>query len=207
MPHRPNIRMLTAAVLCAGLVACDTEPPPRSVAEFMENPIMLEAAVVRCAQNRAESRYDVECMNAREAVKIIEAREEAARRADLEAASERKRQALRRTQQAAAEARRRAEEARRLREEAEYLAQFGELPPGTSPSAPVESNAPMAVLPAPAPTDSADRIESPYDDPPAPPPASTSAPDANTRPETAPDSTDLDAIREELKRRSEQDGS
>ncbi len=212
MAHRSTIRTLTGALLCVGLVACENEPPPRSVSEFMENPILLEAAVVRCAQNRAESRYDVECMNAREAVKIIEAREEAARRADLEAESERKRKALRRTQEAAAEARRRAEEERRRREEAEYLAQFGELPPGESSSVTPETNAPTAILPAPPPAGAAEPIESPYDDDPvASPAASANAPVAEVQPEPdpepEPDGTDLDAIREELKRRSEQDGS
>lgn len=124
---------------------------------------MLEAAVVRCAQNRAESRYDVECINAREAVKIIEAREEVADRARLEAESERKRQALRRTQQAAEEARRRAEEERRRQEEAEYHAQFGDTLQRAMPPGAVPSNAPVAVLPEPpAP---AEPINSPYDDP------------------------------------------
>ncbi len=223
MLHRLTIRTLTGAFLCAGLLACDNEPPPRTVTEFMENPILLEAAVVRCAQNRAESRYDAECMNAREAVKIIEAREEASRRAGLEAESERKRQALRRTQQAAAEARRRAEEERRRREEAEYAAQFGEPPPESAATDMADSNAPMAVLPAPPPANTGQSIESPYDEapvdegsydapPPVSPPASTSAPVAEAQPqqaepETAPDTTDLDAIREELKRRSDQDGS
>lgn len=208
-------RTLIAALSFACLMACENEPPPRSVAEFMENPILLEAAVVRCGQNRAESRYDVECMNAREAVKIIEAREEASRRADLEAESERKRQALRRTQQAAAEARRRAEAERRRQEEAEYLAQFGELPPEQTPGDTAASNAPLAVIPEAAPDRAAEPIESPYDAapaaynevPPAPSQTGSNAPVAEVEPERAPESTDLDAIREELKRRSDQDGN
>ena len=85
--------------------------------------------MVRCQQNRQESRYDQECINARAAVQRIQVKEEGTRRAELEARSERKRAALRRTQQAAAEARRRSQEAERLRKEAEYLAQFGVLPP------------------------------------------------------------------------------
>ncbi len=208
-------RTLIAALGCACLMACENEQPPRSVGEFMENPILLEAAVVRCGQNRAESRYDVECMNAREAVKIIEAREEASRRADLEAESERKRQALRRTQQAAAEARRRAEAERRRQEEAEYLAQFGELPPESSQGNVTESNAPMAVIPEASPAGAAEPIESPFDAapaaydqaPPAPSQAGSNAPVAEVEPEPTPDGTDLDAIREELKRRSDQDGN
>lgn len=204
----------------AVLAGCENEPPPRSVSEFMENPIHLEAAVVRCAQNRSESRYDPECMNAREAVKIIEAREEAERRAELEAMSERKRDALRRTQRAAAEARRRSEEEQRRREEAEYLAQFGELPPDSpsADSAPGASNAPVALLPeAPPAGTPAQPITSPYDEGAAPEPpeptvdaatatSGSNEPVAETAPDAEPDTTDLEAIREELRRRSE-DGS
>ena len=107
------------------LAACSEERPPRSTQSFLDNPMMLEAAMVRCAQDRAATRYDAECVNAREAVRIVETKEEAARKAELEARSESKRQALRRTQEAASQARRRAAEEERLREEAEYLAQFG----------------------------------------------------------------------------------
>ena len=105
--------------------------------------------MVRCQQNRSESRYDPECINAREAVSRIQAREEEDRRVELEERSARKRAALRRTQQAAAEARRRAEEAERLRKEAESLAQFGVLPPAddTTDTLP-DGNLPLAVIPA-----------------------------------------------------------
>jgi hypothetical protein len=121
-----RISLLLSAIALLG--ACSEEQPPRSVHEFLENPNLLEATVVRCSQNRSETRYDPECVNAREAVSRMAAREEQAGRAALEAQSERKRDALRRTQEAAAEARRRTAEANRRREEAEYLAQFGQLP-------------------------------------------------------------------------------
>ncbi len=107
---------------------CSDEPEPRSVREYVDNPQFLEAAVVRCARNRSQTRYDAECVNARQAVSVIEAREERSRRDKLEAQSKSKRDALRRTHIAASEARRRAAEMIRLQEEAEYLAQFGELP-------------------------------------------------------------------------------
>lgn len=107
--------------------------------------------MVRCQRDREASRYDKECINAREAVSSIQAEEEEARRVDLEARSERKRQALRRTRQAAGEARRRAEEAERLRQEAEYLAQFGVLPPrddlASDEDSLPEGNLPIAVVP------------------------------------------------------------
>ncbi|MFQ5981834.1 MAG: EexN family lipoprotein [Woeseiaceae bacterium] len=130
------------AIICGafGLLAgCAEEPPPRSVAEFLENRILLEATMVRCGENRNMSKYEAECVNAREAINRIAADEQRARSAELEAQSERKRKALRRTQEAAAEARRRAAEARRRREEAEYLGVFEDLPPGEQPEGTVQT--------------------------------------------------------------------
>lgn len=102
--------------------------------------------MVRCAQNRAETRYDAECVNARQAVARVQAKEEAARKAALEAESERKRKALRSTQAAAAEARRRAE---RAREEAEYVAEYGiePLDTGEANDSTADGNLPVAVVP------------------------------------------------------------
>lgn len=190
-------KMLTSMLLCGMLLlqACNREPPPRGVQEFLDNPIMLEAAMVRCAQNRTESRYDAECVNARQAVSAIEAREERERREALEAQSVRKRNALRRTQQAAAEARRRATEAARRREEADYLAQFGELPPTEDGAAdPSTANAPGAMIPEAAEESAAAPL---YDD-------SAPALDGGNAPviDKAP-SNDLNAVRDELRRRNE----
>ncbi len=123
-------RHLTLIIGGFGLLAgCEEEPRPRSTTEFLENPIMLEAAMVRCSQDRKATRYDAECINARQAVSQIEAKEEKIRQAEFDARSKSKRQALRRAQEAAAQARRRSAEAERLRIEAEYLAQFGVAPP------------------------------------------------------------------------------
>ncbi|MCH7820711.1 MAG: EexN family lipoprotein [Proteobacteria bacterium] len=131
------------------LAGCSNEPPPRSVQEYLDNPIMLEASMVRCAQNRNETRYDAECVNARQAVSLIEARQERAQYDALELQSQRKRDALRRTQQAAAEAQRRAIANEERRKEAAYLAQFGELPPPVEDESDVDvgANAPGAVIP------------------------------------------------------------
>ncbi len=133
---------LTAALVF--MAACSAPAPPRSVSTFLEHPNLLEAALVRCTKNRSESRYDTECLNAREAVKRIEAKDEATRRADLEVQSQRKRDALRRTQRAATEARRRTAENMARREEAAYLAQFGETPAAEERSA--VSNKPLAII-------------------------------------------------------------
>lgn len=171
--HRAPILVLLLAA------ASGCEPPPRSVGEFMDNPILLEAAVVRCAANRRETRYDEECVNAREAVKLVDAAKARARRAELEVRSERERQRLRRARQATAEAHRLAVEEQRRREEAAYLAQFGESPPAavTDPavSGDLAGNVPGMVLPE------------------------ANAPAADAAP------ADLEAIREELRRRGEQD--
>jgi len=193
---------LTISISAVVLLAACAEPPaPRSVAEFLDNPIVLEAALVRCAQNRRESRYEAECVNAREANKLVAAREEAKRRAEFEKQSERKREALRRTQEAAATARRRAAEAARRREEAAYLAQFGELPPDADPNA-TESdagNAPTAVIPEPVEEPEAgettvynEALTEPAADAGNAPAAQTESPE------------DLDEIREELRRRNEE---
>ncbi|MGI9234799.1 MAG: EexN family lipoprotein [Woeseiaceae bacterium] len=184
------------------LAGCAEEPPPRSVSEFLENPILLEAAMVRCAADRAKTRYDPECVNARQAVDRIQAKEEAEAKAALEARSESKRAALRRTQAAAAEARRRAAAARREREEAEYLAQFGVLPPGEdAPADPLErGNLPIAVMPEP---ESGTQTDDAYVEQPAVEPQEEVAP---PEPEIADTPTDLDSIRDELRRRNEEGG-
>ncbi|MDH5617303.1 MAG: EexN family lipoprotein [Gammaproteobacteria bacterium] len=196
----------TALFVAIGLVAgcAPEEPPARTTTEFVDNPMLLEAAMVRCQQNRRESRYDQECINAREAVKRIQAKEEETRREELEARSQRKREALRRTQQAAAEARRRAEEAERLRKEAEYLAQFGVLPPTSDGSGAddrlPEGNLPLAVIPE---TGAVENGSSDYGDV-VPPSDGGNAPSAGPA-QDAETTGDLDAVREELRRRGDVD--
>ncbi len=203
-----SFRLIAMLAAAAVLSACAEEQPPRSVQEFVDNSILLEAAMVRCSRDRVETRYAAECINAREAVKIVSAREEAARRAEYEALSEQKRRAFRRTQDAAAEARRRAEEARRQREEAEYLAQFGVLPDGSVPGEEEttgSTNVPGAILPE---GDSA--VSGGRDSGTVAPETSPAATGANAQgvfeaeepePEEA---TDLQSIRDELKRRQDE---
>lgn len=186
----------SALVLLAG---CAEEVPPPSVQDYLDDPIKLEAAMVRCAQNRSETRYEAACVNARQAVSIIEAKEERARRDAFERESERKRQALRRTQQAAAEARRRAEEAERERREAEYLAQFGELPPAEAGTDdPATTNVPAAVTP---------ESRQPTGTPASDTEPATDGGNAPGAEQQAAPATDLDAIREELQRRNEEDAN
>jgi len=181
MMNRYFALLVIGTVLIAG---CNRQPPPRSTTEFVENPMLLEAAMVRCAQDRAQSRYDAECINARAAAERIQVQAEAERQADLEKQSERKRNDLRRTQAAAAEARRRARMAEENRKEAEYLAQFGELPPAATADETDEAvgNLPVAVIPE---ADAPDQSE---------PPAETLG-------------SDLEAVREEMQRRAEEGGN
>lgn len=196
-PPRAIFSTINLCVVLAISASCSQEPPPRTVVEFVDNPRLLEATMVRCAQNRAELRYTPECLNAREAVNRIAANEEAARRSELDAQSVRKREALRRAQQAAAEARERAAEYERQREEAEYLGQFepvaepmpGTVEGGTMPpaSGPGEQNAPQEFV---APDPVIDEV----------------LPDPQQDGAAGDDSgQSLEAVREELQRRQQQD--
>jgi hypothetical protein len=117
-------KRILSSLIAVALGGCVEEPPPVSVSEFMENPRLLEAAVVRCAENRSQMKYEAECVNARDAVNRLEATQERQRREELERQSELKRQALRRTQEAAEAARQRALEEEKRRKEAEYLGLF-----------------------------------------------------------------------------------
>jgi len=176
------------------LAACAKEPPPISVAEFLDNPRLLEASMVRCGQNRSETKYLGECVNVREAVNRLEVGKKKARRAELEAQSERKRRALRRTQAAATEARRRAQEAQRRREQDEYLGVTDGVlqdgsgladDPGTTAGVAVTSdgNAPRVQISPPEPESAEDTVEF-------------------MEPESGVGG-DIESIREELKRRQE----
>jgi len=194
-----NVRLTSLLCGLFMLGGCAEEVPPRSVQDFLADPNSLEAVVVRCSQNRSQTRYEAECINARQAISVLEAKEERARRDAFEAESDRKRQALRRTQQAAAEARRRAEVAAQRRKEAEYLAQFGELPPSSDDSVDIDdaaTNAPSAVIPE------RDAVDTPLSGDEQPASDGGNAPVA----EPTPPATDLDAVREELRKRSEETG-
>ena len=195
-----HLTMVTSGIVL--LAGCGEEQPPRSTTAFLENPMMLEAAMVRCSQDRKATRYDAECVNARQAVRQIEAKEEAARQSDFDARSESKRQALRRTQEAASQARRRAAEAERLRIEAEYLAQFGVLPASEAPVPDEEvsiGNTPTAVIPQ---SEESPELSS---GPGAVLPATDggNAPVVSSEPEVEAPATDLELIRDELQRRNE----
>ena len=192
------LRHTIAFALICLLGACAKEPPPPiSVSDFVNDPNLLEATMVLCAQDRSKTKYDAECVNARDAANRLASSDREDRRKELEAQSERKRKALRRTQQAATEARRRADAARRQREQDEYLGLYEAVPAeggsalqgttGYVESQPaqradvLQGNEPGASISQP-------EDEAPIEDrPPAPP-------------------TDINSIREELKRRQDSAG-
>jgi hypothetical protein len=183
------------------LAACSEEPRPRSVTEFIKQPIMLEAAMVRCQQNRNGTRYDAECVNARQAAQQIEAKTTGARKAELEALSESKRLALRRTMSAVSKARERAAENERLRTEEEYHAQFGVAPPQEGVTLDdgqdIENRTPA---------ESPDGSEQQSGLVGQVMPASDggNAPMSVMVPDTEESETDLESVREELQRRSDE---
>jgi hypothetical protein len=192
-------RHLTLIIGGFGLLAgCEEEPRPRSTTEFLENPIMLEAAMVRCSQDRNATRYDAECINARQAVSQIEVKEEKIRQTEFDARSKSKRQALRRAQEAAAQARRRAAEAERLRIEAEYLAQFGVAPPREDQDSGPTAVIPDSGLPAELSSGTGDVVQATD---------GGNAPGMAVEPEDAAPVTDLESIRDELQRRNEENGN
>ncbi len=186
------------------LAACEQEQPVRSVLQFVENPVMLEAAMVRCSMDRDKTRYDAECINARQAVSQIEAKQEAARRVDFDIRSESKRLALRRAQEAAAKARSRATAAESLRKEAEYEAQFGVAPSLGAPLSEAETaggNSPVAVIPESAATTNSPAVNANT----APAIDGGNAPLVDTPSTQQQGAADLDSIRDELQRRNEED--
>ncbi len=190
-----KVRSTLSGLLLAVIAGCAEEPPPPSVGEYVADKILLDAAMARCAQNRATMKYAPECVNAREAASILARDEELERRKQLEAQSERKRAALRRAQVAADEARRRSAEAARKREEAAYLAQFSnpdEAPPmraTTGEEVPSAAPQPTAY---PAGQEQQDEPVREYGAPISTPPPAESEP-----------AGDLEAIREELRRRQD----
>jgi hypothetical protein len=195
------------------LTACGKETPPHTVAEFMEDPILLEATMVRCGQDRSATRYEAECINASDAVDRIAAAKEQERRKELEAESERKRQALRRAQEAAADARRRAQEAEKRREEAAYYGEFDPLPP--KDEEPGEDGPPAGEDESGNRAGTATPPENGLPENPQPVPADEGVsrmpvvtegePGVSNGAEIgAPAATELDAVREELKRRQDE---
>ncbi len=142
--------LCVAAIL--PLAACG-EPPPRTFQEFLDDPVLLEATLLRCRQEGEAARADANCENARRAAARLAAEAEATRRAEREAASARMREERRRREEAEAEARRRAEDAARRAEEEAYEASWilpeaaGERPDTAAPRPSADPTPPTMVTP------------------------------------------------------------
>lgn len=138
---RPIAAICTLVAL-GSLAGCG-EPPPPSVAELLADPVLLDATMVRCLEQHDRTNYAPECISAREAAGQLAVAAEQAAQEDLEAQSERKRDALRRRQEAADAARQQALALAEQRETAEYL---GLLPPAPAAAEASPAESPAAEL-------------------------------------------------------------
>ena len=68
-------RFFAVAVIVL-LGACSRELPPRSTLEFMSDPAVRDAVLLRCNQLQGAALRDAECRNVREAVDRLAAEEE-----------------------------------------------------------------------------------------------------------------------------------
>jgi hypothetical protein len=125
------MKHLPILVVAAGLAAaCGGPPPaPRTVAEFVEDPTLLQGVMIRCEQERARGVRDPECANALAAADRLAAEDETRRAADRAAEFERQRE------------QRRAEEEQRRRAAEQAMPRFDPYssPVGADPSAPAAS--------------------------------------------------------------------
>jgi len=193
-------RLSTVAALVCLVSACTKEsPPPRSVDELIESPFLLEATFVRCSLERAKTKYDAECVNAREASNRLAAVDKKVREEELEAQSASKRKALRRTQQAATEARRRAVDARRQQQEDQYLGLSETMPDDGG-----DNTEPGGAIVSELPAENHDVLLGNQ------PGAAITPAEPQHEPEvgdnTLPPPSDIDSIREELKRKQDVSG-
>ena len=187
--------MLALACTLGLSSGCSEEPPPRSVAEFVDDPIGLEAALTRCNADRGRTRSDPECINAREATRRVSIAEEAERRREFERQSQRKLDELRSRTEALEARLREAEQQRLAREKLEYEQQFqqqidGNIGPEVDSSADGGEPAPVA----------GDSMQSDEGATVVDTPTGTGEVTAETA------GTDLESLREELKRRNDDSG-
>lgn len=96
LPAVPVARV-PAVLVCLGMVlaACEKPVPPRSFAEFMDDPVARDGIIAYCNERPVEAVSNIECANARRAQATMALRAERERRAELERESERKLAAMR----------------------------------------------------------------------------------------------------------------
>lgn len=180
---------------------CSDGPPPRTVAEFLDDPIGLEATLSRCNADRSLTRDDPECINAREANNRMAAEDQRRLERDLERESQRKLDAIRRRNESAAIAARQAEEAAKAREEALYEQQF-EIVPETE-RAPEDSSRSQPDSGPMEPAETSVVPENPADEG-APEPVSDRPSEETLDSQAESDPSDLESLRQEMNRRNQQ---
>lgn len=202
---RNNAPVAIMAIVTLGIFACGKEPEPRSVLDFLDDPIGLEGTLSRCNANRSLTRLEPECINAREAAKRIASVEEQERQRRLESQSNRKLEAARRRNEARDARLRRAEEEAERVEALRYEQQFEDARNEASgvTDAPLATDAgdpgqARAVEPAPAPEE-IDNLPESGDQVPA---TVVTDPPETTMPQE-PEVKDLSDLREELQRRNQ----
>ncbi len=85
MKHAPILLVALLAAACGG-----PPPHPRTVAEFVEDPVLMQGVIARCRAANAVTK-DLECTNALAAADRIAAEEEAKRAQSRDATFERER--------------------------------------------------------------------------------------------------------------------
>jgi hypothetical protein len=84
---------LGAALALAIAVACGApKPPPHTMHELADDPVLLQGILARCAADKRATAADIECANARLAVERVAAQEESKRVPERGAEFERQRE-------------------------------------------------------------------------------------------------------------------
>ncbi len=130
--------------LCAVIVGCVNEPPPRSFTEFMDDRFAREGTLVRCNADRDATANDPECINARRAAAALAAQDDAELQERRDAQSEARLLAARQRQAAQQEAERRAQMAAQEEQQLAYEAQWEEIQ-AAEPEPAASGLAPVAV--------------------------------------------------------------
>jgi hypothetical protein len=96
--------LISVGICCAaalGLAACDPAPVPvATVQDLINDPVILDGLLIKCAKDQRAQKTDVECTNARIAVDRIAAHREKLEAEKRIAAFERNRERLRLQQEA-----------------------------------------------------------------------------------------------------------
>jgi hypothetical protein len=125
MKHAPILLAVTLIAACGG-----PPPRPRTVAEFVEDPVLMQGVIARCRAANAVTK-DLECANALAAADRIAAEEEARRAQSRDATFERERRERRERDEA-----QRAAADRAAPKFDPYSSPVANAPDGAAPAAP-----------------------------------------------------------------------